>query len=416
MNIYKSIVIILIAGCLSLIIACGGGGEEKQSLLDKPFSEVINMSSTDLETAMEGLSLDEKKNLITAFKSSLKPTELKINQIEKLVKVEDPSYTGKKKKKSKLVSFAQVEVKDIETFTEIPGTVQTKDNTDTRVMAETTGRITKLGLIEDRYLKKGDFVMSIDDETIRLGIGEQETQLQLARTVLEKRERLWAQKIGTEIELIQARANVEALEKSIATTTSSLDKFTQNATVSGIIDNVLVSEGEMVMAGTPIAAIINLGTVTVEAELNESYLGKVKRGDRVTIEFPSLEMERQAKITDIGSRLDAGSRTFTIEMDIPNKGYTLKPNIFATVKLRDKYVPEAVVVPTQLVQEDFEGSYVYVAAEEEGQRVAQKVRIETGAMLENEAIVTSGLNGSEMLIEKGYRDVVEGQPVEASAK
>jgi len=419
MKIYKATVIILSLGCfgcLSLFVACGGSGGEKQSLMDKPFSEVINMSSADLEKAMEGLSLDEKKNLIASFKSSLKPTELKINQIEKVVKSEDPSYTGKKKKKSKLVSFIPVEIKDIETFTEIPGTVQTKDNTDTRVMAETTGRITKLGLYEDRYLKKGDFVMSIDDETVRLGIAEQETQLQLARTVLEKRDRLWAQGIGTEIELIQARTNVEALEKSIATTTSSLDKFTQNATVSGIIDNVFVSEGEMVMAGTPIAAIINLGTVTVEAELNESYLGKVKRGDRVIIEFPSLETERQAKITDIGSRLDAGSRTFTIEMDIANKGYILKPNIFATVKLRDQYVPEAVVVPTQLVQEDFEGTYVYVAVEEEGARVAQKIRIETGAMLENEAIVTNGLTGAEMLIEKGYRDVVEGQPVEASAK
>jgi len=413
MNIYKATVIAL---SLWLFVACGGGEEVKQSLLDKPFNEVINMSSTDLEKATENLSLDEKKNLIAAFKSSLKPTELKINQIEKAVKVEDPNFTGKKKKKSKLVSFATVEVKDIETFTEIPGTVQTKDNTDTRVMAETTGRITKLGLYEDRYLKKGDFVMSIDDETVRLGIAEQETQLKLAQTVLEKRERLWEQKIGTEIELIQARTNVEALQKSIATTKSSLDKFTQNATVNGTIDQVFVSEGEMVMAGTPIAAIINLGTVTVEAELNESYLGKVKRGDRVMIEFPSLEMERQSKITDIGSRLDAGSRTFTIEMDIANKGYTLKPNIFATVKLRDQYVPEAVVVPTQLVQEDFEGSYIYVAAEVEGERVAQKVRIETGAMLENEAIVTSGLNGSEILIEKGYRDVVEGQPVEVSGK
>lgn len=410
-NIYK---IITLGFVCWMFVSCGG--EKKIALLDRPFSEVMNMSSTDLAKEMEGLSIDEKKKLILDFKSSLKPTELKIKQIEKSVKEIDPSYTGKKEKKAKLVTFRNVEVKDIETFTEVPGAVQTKDNSDAKVIAETTGRITSLGLKEDRYLKKGDFVMSIDDETVKRGIEEQKTQLALAKTMLEKRERLWAQKIGTEIELIQARTNVEAIEKSMATTQSSLDKFTQNATVSGIIENVFVNEGEMVMAGTPIAAVMNLGTVTVEAELTEAYLSKVKRGDVVMIEFPSLDMERQAKITDIGSRLDAGSRSFTIEMDISNKGYLLKPNILAMVNLRENFVKDAVVVPTQLVQEDFDGQYVYVAEQVEGKQVARKISIETTDVIDNETIVASGLIGGEILIDKGYRDIADGQPVEASGK
>ncbi len=410
-NIYKISVVGFICW---MFVACGG--EKKVALLDKPFSEVVNMNSTDLAEAMEGLTVEEKKKLILDFKSSLKPTELKIKQIEKSVKEVDPTYTGKKEKKAKLVTFTNVEVKDIETFTEVPGAVQTKDNSDAKVIAETTGRITNLGLKEDRYLKKGDFVMSIDDETVKRGIEEQKTQLALAKTLLEKRERLWAQKIGTEIELIQARTNVEAIEKSMATAQSSLDKFTQNATVSGIIENVYVNEGEMVMAGTPVAEVMNLGTVTVEAELTEAYLSKVKRGDVVRIEFPSLEMERQAKITDIGSRLDAGSRSFTIEMDISNKGYLLKPNILAMVNLRENFVKDAIVVPTQLVQEDFDGQYVYVAEQVDGKSVAKKVTIETGEVINNETIVSSGLSGGEILIEKGYRDIADGQPVEASAK
>jgi len=410
-NIYK----IITVGCICwMFISCGG--EKKVALLDRPFSEVMNMSSTDLAAEMEGLTIDEKKKLILDFKSSLKPTELKIKQIEKSVKEIDPSYTGKKEKKAKLVTFRNVEVKDIETFTEVPGAVQTKDNSDAKVIAETTGRITSLGLKEDRYLKKGDFVLSIDDETVKRGIEEQKTQLALAKTMLEKRERLWAQKIGTEIELIQARTNVEAIEKSMATTQSSLDKFTQNATVTGIIENVFVNEGEMVMAGTPIAAVMNLGTVTVEAELTEAYLSKVKRGDVVMIEFPSLDMERQAKITDIGSRLDAGSRSFTIEMDISNKGYLLKPNILAMVNLRENFVKDAVVVPTQLVQEDFDGQYVYVVDQVDGKQVARKVSVETTDVVDNETIVASGLVGGEILIDKGYRDIADGQPVEASEK
>lgn len=411
-NIYK-ITTVVFYYCL--FIACGGGGgEEEVSLMDKPISEIMNMTSADLEKMMEGMSVDEKKKLVQDFKSILKPTELKISQIEKVVKKEDPNYTGKKEKKSKLVSLTNASVKDVETFVEVTGIVQSKD--DTKVMAETTGRITSLGLKEDRYLKKGDFVMSVDDETIRRGIAEQETQLALARTVLEKRDRLWAQGIGTEIELIQARTNVEALTKSIATTQSSLDKFNQSATVSGIIEDVYVNEGEMVMAGSPLAAIMDLSVVTVQAELVESYLSKIKRGDPAVIEFPALDLERRAKISDIGSRIDAGSRSFNIEMDIVNKGYKLKPNVLANVKLRENFIKDAVVIPTNLVQEDFGGEFVFIAEQVDGKFAAKKISIETSEVLETETVIKSGLIGDEVLIDKGFRDVVEGQPIEVSVK
>jgi len=410
-NIYKITTIVF---CYCLFIACGGNGEEEVSLMDKPIGEIMNMTSADLEKMMEGMSVDEKKKLVQDFKSILKPTELKINQIEKVVKKDDPNYTGKKEKKSKLVSLTNASVKDVETFVEVTGIVQSKD--DTKVMAETTGRITSLGLKEDRYLKKGDFVMSVDDETIRRGIAEQETQLALARTVLEKRDRLWAQGIGTEIELIQARTNVEALTKSIATTQSSLDKFNQSATVSGIIEDVYVNEGEMVMAGSPLAAIMDLSVVTVQAELVESYLSKIKRGDPAVIEFPALDLERRAKISDIGSRIDAGSRSFNIEMDIVNKGYKLKPNVLANVKLRENFIEDAVVIPTNLVQEDFGGEFVFIAEQVDGKFAAKKVSIETSEVLETETVIKSGLTGDEVLIDKGFRDVVEGQPIEVSLK
>jgi len=372
------------------------------------------IASLQLAKEMEGMGLADRKKLAAEFKSFLKPTELKINQIEKTIRKEDTNYTGEKEKKSKLVSLTQAEVKDVETFFEATGSVKSKD--DTKVMAETTGRITGLGLVEDRYLKKGDFVMSVDDETVKRSIDELGTQLELAKTVLEKRDRLWTQKIGTEIELIQAKSNVEALEKSIATAQSNLDKFNQNATVSGLIEDVFVNEGEMIMAGSPLASIINLSTVTVEAELVEAYLSKVKRGDKVMVEFPSLNIERKATITDIGARLDAGSRSFTIEMDISNPGYKLKPNILAMVKVRETFIKDAVVVPTNLVQSGFDGDYIFIAEEANGKQIAKKVLLKTGDVIDNSTVVIEGLTGGETLIDKGFRNIVEGQPIEASSK
>jgi len=398
---------------LSLLVACGGGGKEKQSLLNRPFNEVINMSSADLEKAMEGLSLDEKKNLIAAFKSSLKPTELKINIIEKAVKAEDPSYTGQKKKKAKYVTTTPVVVKDHSVYSEVTGVVQSDDHV--KITAETSGQIARLSLKENGYVKKGDHIISIDAETVNKNIAELETQLQLARTIYQKRKNLWDQNIGSEIEFIQSKTNVESLEKSIETAKVSLKKFTQYAPASGLVERLYVHQGEILMPGSPIADIINLSRLKVEAELTEEYLTKIKKGDFVTIEVPTVNYSHKAKITEIGTRINAGSGGFKIEMDVPNTGNKLKPNALAYVKVRDSFIEDAIVIPTKLIQDDFDGSYVYIAESVEGELLAKRVNVKLGEVYEDEAIVVSGLTGAEILIDKGYKDVVEKQPLTIAA-
>lgn len=351
----------------------------------------------------ESLDIKEQKAKLLDFKNDIKSGELKIQQFEKVIAKVDPNFTGKREVKPKLVSAIPVEKKDFETFTEVTGNVTSID--DIRLSAETAGQIIDLYIREGQYVKTGDLMLKVDDNIIQKNIAELSTQLELARTVYQKRKNLWDQNIGSEIEFIQSRTNVEALEKQIETVNASIAKYTQYATASGMIENLYVNKGEMVSPGSPIADVINLSKVKVEAELTETYLSKVKEGDYVTISVPTSNYERRSRILDISTRINPGSRTFKIEMDVSNPSGKLKPNSLAYVKLRDFFVKDAVVVPTNLIQYELDETYVYIMED----MIAKKVLVETGESFETETIITSGLQGNETLVNKGYNDVVDGQ-------
>jgi len=351
----------------------------------------------------KSLDIKDQKAKLLDFKNDIKSGELKIQQFEKVVAKVDPNFSGKREVKPKLVSAIAVEKKDFETFTEVTGNVTSID--DIRLSAETAGQIIDLYIKEGQYVNTGDLMLKVDDNIIQKNIAELNTQLELARTVYQKRKNLWDQNIGSEIEFIQSRTNVEALEKQIETVNASIAKYTQYATASGMIENLYVNKGEMVSPGSPIADVINLSKVKVEAELTETYLSKVKEGDYVTISVPTSNYERRSRILDISTRINPGSRTFKIEMDVSNPSGKLKPNSLAYVKLRDYYQKDAVVVPTNLIQYEMEETYVFIMED----MTAKKILVETGESFETETIITNGLQGNETLVNKGYNDVVDGQ-------
>jgi len=356
------------------------------------------------------LPIEDQKAKLLDFKNEIKSGELKIQQYEKIIVKADPNFTGKREIKPKLVSALPVEIKDFETFIEVTGNVTSID--DIRLSAEASGQITELYIKEGQYVKVGDIILKVDDNVIQKNIAELSTQLELARTVYQKRKNLWDQNIGSEIEFIQSRTNVEALENQIETINANRAKYTQFATAAGLVENLYVNKGEIVSPGSPVADVINLSKVKVEAELTETYLGKVKEGDYVTISVPTSNYEKSSRILEISTRINPGSRTFKIEMDVSNPSGKLKPNSLAYIKLRDYFEKDAIIVPTNLIQYELDETFVYIM----DNLSAKKVLVETGETFETETIITNGLSGNEILINKGYNDVVDGQKLALADK
>ena len=138
-------------------------------------------------------------------------------------------------------------------------------------------------------VKKNQLLAKIDDG----GLGQQLAQLKIqtnrAKTTIEQQERLWKQKIGSEIQYLQAKSNYEAQREQINQLNSQLAKTEVRAPFDGTIDDVITDQGNVVAAGiTPLIRIVNLNEMYIETNVPEAYLSSVVQGKTVYVDFPIL--------------------------------------------------------------------------------------------------------------------------------
>jgi RND family efflux transporter MFP subunit len=234
--------------------------------------------------------------------------------------------------------------------------------------------------------------------------------LTLARDLYQRQEALWKQNIGTEVQFLQAKNQVEAIEKSKATIQYQMQKANIYAPTSGVVDKVFVKQGEMAMPSAPIIQIVNFNAVIVKAEVSVTYLKTLKLGDVVKIDFPALEQEQTGKIVEIGRAVNPANRTVPVKIDISNARGLIKPNLLANVFIKDVNIGGAIVIPTELIMQETDGrSYVFIKNDTDGTLSSKKVYVETGESYDGQSTITAGLKGGEYLIVKGFKETTDGE-------
>jgi RND family efflux transporter MFP subunit len=272
------------------------------------------------------------------------------------------------------------------------------------------GMVTAIYVKEGQRVSKGQVLYVTDASTYEKQIAIVETQLSLATTAYEKQERLWAQNIGSEIQVLQAKANKEALEKQIATLRSTIELSKCKSPINGTVDEVRVKLGDMAAPSQlmPGVRVVNASGLVVRAKLAEAQIGKVKSGDRVEIEFPDLHKSISSRITYVGQVIDKQTRTFNIEAKLDNNSANYKANMIAKLKINGLNVNNVIVVPTNVIQHGENETYVLVAEN----KTAVKKDITVGDSYNGKSIVTSGLKTGDAIITFGFSEVVAGQKIE----
>lgn len=353
-------------------------------------------------------TLEEARTALKTKRQALKELKAEIEELEALAMELDPNPP---KEKIVPVTTAPVTVKDFKHYVEVQANVMPSQD-PAYASSETGGRLIKLRVKEGDYISKGSVVGKVNLESIKKSIAQLDESLSLAQDIYKRQENLWNQKIGSEVQYLQAKNQVETLLKNKESLEYELSKATIYAPISGYVDAVMVREGEMAGPGAPVITILNTKDLKVVAAIPEIYLGQVKKGEPVTIKFPALDMEQEGRIKTIGRTINPANRTFEIEASVKNNG-VLKPNLLATVLVNDYSAEEAIVVDDQLIMQDVSGSD-YVMVLENGKAV--KKIIETGKSFNNETIVASGLSREDVLLMKGARQVAEGDLVKVVAK
>ena len=326
-----------------------------------------------------------------------------------LAKIEAALATLNVRKEEALVSVATLKDTVFNHYLDIQGSVETKENI--LIQPEMPGTLVALNVKAGQRVSKGQLLARVDDGGSSQQVASLETQYQLAKTTLKKKKNLWSQKIGSEIQYLQAQTQMLSLQRSVAQAKAMLSKTEIRAPFSGTIDEVFVERGQVVSAGPQgLMRIVNLNNMYVSTSIPESYIGKLKVGTQVDVYLTSLNKNYKGKVRQIGNFINPNNRSFGIEVSIPNPENLLRPNQVAKLKVIDYTVKNAIVVPSNVIQEDGKGNqFVFVATNSNGKTAtAKKAMVTTGKSSDNVTEILSGLSANDIIVIEGVNTISEG--------
>ena len=308
-----------------------------------------------------------------------------------------------------LVSVLTVKDTVFNHYLEIQGNVNTKENI--LVQPEMPGTLVSLNVIAGQRVAKGQILGRTDDGGMSQQLASVENQYALAKTTFERQKNLWDQKIGSEIQFLQAQTQMVGLQKSVLQMKAQLSKTLIKAPFTGVIDAVFVERGQVV-APSPqgLMRIVNLSNMYISTEVPETYIGKLKVGSLVNVSLTSLGKTYQGRVRQVGNNINPANRSFGIEVSVPNPGNLLRPNQVAKLQIIDYTKKNAIVVPTNTIQSSGDGTkFVYIANNVNGKTgVAKKVVVKTGQSSENVTEILSGIKTTDVIVTEGINTISEG--------
>jgi len=367
---------------------------------------VLFLAACGASSGKDGLA--EKKAKLEDLKKEEGKLEAEIAKLD---------TSAAKAEKPKLVVLSTVQAAPFTHYIDLQGNVSANNSVFVSPRGQ-GGQVRALYVKQGDYVKKGQLLLKLDDAVLRQQIEQATVQLNLAKTVYERRKNLWDQKIGTEIDLINAKSNVDNIQKQIDLLKEQQSMTNVYAEQSGVAEQVTVRVGDM-FTGSALGsgiAIVNTNDIKVTADVPEVYQSKVKEGTNLVITLPEDNNKTlNAKVSVAGRTISSTSRSFYIEAKIPgNLG--LRPGQIAMVRIQDYAVPKAITIPVNTLQNDDKGKFVMVAATENGKKVAKKRAITVGALYGDKLEVTNGLQAGDVVITDGFQGLYDGQAIVTDAK
>ena len=353
-------------------------------------------------------TLESKRAELKKKKSELVLINQEIKTLEADILAMDPAAA---KAVSRIpVGVESLSPKEFKHFIEVQGQVEADKNV--MVSPKTAGALNNILVKEGQYVKRNQVLAIIDDALIKSQIEELNTQIELAKILYQKQKNLWDQEIGTEVQYLTSKNQYESLKSKLATLNEQKQMARIKSPISGTVDAIMPKIGEAVAPGQPAFRIVNTSDLSLKAEVSEAYIPYIKKGDIVDIDFPTIDKEIKARISSVGQFIHPNDRTFTVEVRLPNNSL-FKANMFGDLKINDRTVKDAIVVPLNVIQRSEEEEFVFILGKNEnGETIAKRKVVETGLSDTGNIEIKNGLNAGEELITAGFNNLSEGQILE----
>ena len=355
--------------------------------------------------------LESKKKELADDKANLKDLTGKIETLEKEIAKLDTSF--KVDQKSKLVQIDELKKENFKHYIEVQGNVDAEENIT--ALPQQPGLVTAINVkIGDRVTKGEILGLTATTAAVSDQLAAAQLQQNLATTAYDKQKTLWDQKIGSEIQFLQAKTQKEAAEKNIDALKNQLEMTKIISPINGTVDAVNLRIGDMAAPSQmmPGIRIVNGEKLKVKAKLADSDFGKIKKDDVVSIEFPDINKTIQAPVNYVSNTIDPRSRTFSIEVKLNNDHNEYASNLIAKLKINDETLKNVLVVPSNVIQKSADGTYVLIAEVKNGIKTVHKRMVTPGVDYNGETVITSGLNEGDKIITFGYSEIVDGQRID----
>lgn len=361
---------------------------------ESTFEEVLKSTNIEL--------LKEKRDQLTNIQQK---TYEKINLIDSRLK--DISNESK----DPIVYVKKLEESTFKHYVELQGDV--KSNKIVSIFPEFSGIVKEIKVKSGDNVIKGQKLAIIDDGGLKQQLAQLKITFELVKTTYERQKRLWEQKIGSEIQYLETKSIYEAQKQSIDQINKQLEKTVIKAPFDGVIDNVIVKEGEVIYPGrSNLMLLVNLDNMYVESKVPEKYLNTVTENKDVIMYFPMLDLNLESSIKYSANFINPSNRTFRIEADIPTNIYNIKPNLNAKIKVNDYTNENAITVKLNHINIDSENNkYVYKIVNKENTNYAVKTAIETGLKNGDFIEVTKGLLKNDIIVTEGFRNLTNNSTV-----
>jgi RND family efflux transporter MFP subunit len=360
-------------------------------------------------TKEEKGELNDKKVKLEKLKGEQKKLSDEIMTLEKEIAKLDTSAAVREKEK--LVTLFVIEPSKFTHYIDLKGKI------DAENIAYVTprgmgGMVKAIYVKQGESVRKGQLLMRLDNAVEEKQVEQLQSQLSYARDIYQRQQNLWNQNIGTEVQLLTAKNNVETLEKQIAAAREQLSNANVYSFMNGVADQVTIKVGETFSPQTAAMTgirIVNTGDLKVVASVPENYLSRVNVGTNLLITLPEQNNDTiRTKVTVVGRTIDPNTRAFIVEAKIPT-GKNLKPNQLAMIQIQDYAASTAISIPVNTLQNDDKGKFVMVAVKENGKMIARKRPVNIGQFYGDRLEVKSGLQTGDTLIIEGFQGLYDGQ-------
>jgi len=277
---------------------------------------------------------------------------------------------------------------------------------------EVAGRISAIQFREGERVAKGAPLVKLDPSVTQAELQQAQANMVLAKAKYDRAVDLQGKGFISGQARDEAENNLKVGEAALALARAKLAKLSIEAPFSGIIGLRSVSVGDYVKEGADMVNLEAIDPLKVDFRVPEIYLSQIRVGQSLQMTLDAVPGKTyEGKVFAINPLVDAAGRAVVIRAQVRNQDTTLRPGMFARVRLLTHEKQEALVVPEQAIVPQGDEWFVFRVVDGK----AQRAKVEIGQRRDGKAEVMKGLRDGDVVVTAGQLKIRDGVPVQVAA-